>query len=133
MRQVAKFASWYVDRRGRDPFPWMERLAELFAAGTLPPVIALPTAAGKSEIVLIWAWARTIAPALPRRLWVASDRRLLVDQTFDAARVLEGDGIRVSRLRGGLAQDDDPRLDLLVPQVISSTIDQFGSRLLFRC
>ena len=95
------FQDYYEARRGRPPFPWMIRLAERFAAGDLPDVIDLPTGSGKSDLVLIWAWARTARADLPRRLWMVSDRRVIVDQTYEVAQSLAQDGILVSRLRGG--------------------------------
>ena len=126
------FLDYYDARRGRPPFPWMIRLAERFAAGDLPDVIDLPTGSGKSDLVVIWAWARTARADLPRRLWMVSDRRVIVDQTYDVAQSLAQDGILVSRLRGGLLRESDAILDPVVSQVICATVDQFGSRLLFR-
>lgn len=110
----------------------MLRLAAQVADGGWPDQIALPTGAGKSEVALIWAWVREQDPRQPQRLWIASDRRVIVDQAFEGARALEGKGVLASRLRGGVALDTDAMLDLERPQVISCTIDQFGSRLLFR-
>lgn len=126
------FADFYREKRNRDPFPWMERLAERFVAADWPEVIDLPTGSGKSDIVFVWAWARWQNMTLPRRLWMVSDRRVIVDQTYEAALLLENDKILVSRLRGGLVRDDADILDPIADQVISTTVDQFGSRLLFR-
>ncbi len=128
------FSAYYRQVRQREPFPWMCRLADSFAAGQLPDVIDLPTGSAKTEIVVIWAWAQQQGHAVPRRLWVASDRRVIADQTFAVARSIVGDSdaILVSRLRGGIVLDDEPILDPVRPQIISSTIDQLGSRLLFR-
>ena len=125
------FVEFYRRKRDRDPFPWMCRLAERFAADDLPDVINLPTGCAKTEIILIWAWARRRNAGLARRLWIASDRRVITDQAFEVAKVLE-DEVQVSRLRGGIVLDDEPILDPVKPQVISSTIDQLGSRLLYR-
>ena len=127
------FAGFYRARRGRDPLPWMRRLAERFAADDLPDVIDLPTGSAKTEIVVVWAWARRRNRRVPRRLWIASDRRVIVDQAFEIAdHALAGDGVLVSRLRGGIVLDDEPILDPVRPQVISCTVDQLGSRLLYR-
>lgn len=126
------FVEFYRQRRGRDPFPWMSRLAERFATDDLPDAIDLPTGCGKTEIVIVWAWARQQNPRLPRRLWIASDRRVIADQAYEVARSALGEEVLVSRLRGGIVLDDAPMLDPVRPQVISSTIDQLGSRLLFR-
>ena len=126
------FQSFYEARRGFSPFPWQVRLAERFASDELPDVIDLPTGSGKSDLVLIWAWARQRNTNLPRRLWMVSDRRVIVDQTYAVARTLTDDGILVSRLRGGIEADTSAILDPVSPQIITATVDQFGSRLLFR-
>lgn len=126
------FADFYRDKRNRDPFPWMERLADRFVQVGWPEIIDLPTGSGKSDIVFVWAWARRQNNALPRRLWMVSDRRVIVDQTYEAARALLSDKVLVSRLRGGLVRDEADILDPIADQVISTTVDQFGSRLLFR-
>lgn len=129
---MVSFTDYYRERRGFAPFPWLVRLAERFAAGNLPDVIDLPTGSGKSDVVMIWAWARTVNAPLPRRLWMVSDRRIIVDQSHRIAERLEGDGIRASRLRGGMKADPERILDPVTPQAISATVDQVGSRLLFR-
>ncbi|HMR32942.1 MAG TPA: type I-U CRISPR-associated helicase/endonuclease Cas3 [Geminicoccaceae bacterium] len=126
------FTEFYRQKRPYDPFPWMCRLAERFAAHDFPDVIDLPTGSAKTEIVAVWAWARQHARGMPRRLWIASDRRVIADQTYDVARQVVGEDALVSRLRGGIVLDDEPILDPARPQVISSTVDQLGSRLLFR-
>ena len=126
-----KFTKFYRRKRQRDPFPWMCRLAQSFATGDLPDVIDLPTGSAKSEIAIIWAWAQRYCHGTPRRLWVASDRRVIADQTFEVAKALQPE-VLVSRLRGGIVLDDEPILDPVRPQIISSTVDQLGSRLLYR-
>ena len=120
------FARFYRDRRNRDPFPWMERLADRFLQADWPEIIDLPTGSGKSDIVFIWAWARRQKGTVPRRLWMVSDRRVIVDQTYDAALLLADDDVLISRLRGGLVRDDADILDPVADQVISTTVDQFG-------
>jgi CRISPR-associated endonuclease/helicase Cas3 len=125
------FAEFYRDKRNRDPFPWMMRLADRFLQADWPETVAIPTGCGKSEIVFVWAWARNQNAALPRRLWMVSDRRLIVDQTFDAACTLQPE-VLVSRLRGGMPRNEADILNPIADQIISTTVDQFGSRLLFR-
>src|SRR4051794_36670371 len=129
------FVRWYAAARGREPLPWMVRLAAELAVGSWPDVLALPTGAAKTEIVAVWAWALAAAGAgmVPRRLWMASDRRVIADQ---ALRVAEGlaaalrdpgappevaavartfrrlgagrECLRVGLLRGGIVLDDEP-------------------------
>lgn len=136
------FETFYRERRNLDPFPWMSRLAAQLARGDLPRIVDLPTGSGKSDFVFVWAWARKINRTLPRRLWMVSDRRVIVDQTYRVAKLLAADateasgvtepGILVSRLRGGIVVESDKMLDPVRPQIITSTVDQLGSRLLFR-
>jgi CRISPR-associated endonuclease/helicase Cas3 len=139
------------------PFPWQERLARRACAGEWPRVIALPTAAGKTACIDIAVFALACrAREAPRRMFFVVDRRVVVDQAELHARHLS-DVLSIARsgilrevadsLRG-LAQDDRP-LDVyglrggmyretawarspLQPTVVASTVDQVGSRLLFR-
>jgi CRISPR-associated endonuclease/helicase Cas3 len=92
----------------------------------------------------------------PRRIWFVVDRRIVVDEAFDRARTIAdklaaatdgplrviADRLRklagtdrpfaVARLRGGVLRDDGWARLLSQPAVITSTVDQLGSRLLFR-
>lgn len=92
----------------------------------------------------------------PRRIWFVVDRRIVVDEAFDRAQAIanklaaakEGplksiaDRLRqiagtdrplaVARLRGGVLRDDGWGRLPSQPAVITSTVDQLGSRLLFR-
>ena len=98
----------------------------------------------------------------PRRICFVVDRRLVVDEAADhakrilcavrqasqnphAAPVLKGvsnrlrtlapeggEPLRIVRLRGGVYRDDGWASDPLTPTIIISTVDQIGSRLLFR-
>lgn len=95
----------------------------------------------------------------PRRIFFVVDRRIVVDEAFSRARRIarrlagarEGvlrvvaDRLRslsaaaeneppliVTRMRGGIALDDGWVRDPSRPAVITSTVDQVGSRLLFR-
>jgi CRISPR-associated endonuclease/helicase Cas3 len=98
--------------------------------------------------------ARRVAPL--RIVWVV-DRRLIVDEAFDRARSLaeklekaetgvlrriadilnriSGEGftpLLVQRLRGGMPREGDWVRTPTQPTIICSTVDQIGSRLLFR-
>lgn len=92
----------------------------------------------------------------PRRLWFVVDRRIVVDQAFERAQAIAtklcqaSDGplrlvadrlrslsgtdrpLAVARLRGGVFRDDGWARLPSQPTVIASTVDQVGSRLLFR-
>lgn len=93
----------------------------------------------------------------PRRIWFVVDRRIVVDEAFDRARTIAdklaaasdgplrviADRLRklagtirpcaVARLRGGVLRDDGWARLPSQPAVITSTVDQLGSQLLFRC
>ncbi|MCC6131341.1 MAG: type I-U CRISPR-associated helicase/endonuclease Cas3 [Acidobacteria bacterium] len=112
------------------------------------------------EIALYALAAQADRPApqrtAPRRIWFVVDRRIVVDEAFDrAARVAAklqtardgplwavADKLRevarterplaVARLRGGILQDQGWARLPSQPAIITSTVDQLGSRLLFR-
>ncbi len=94
-----------------------------------------------------------------RRIWFVVDRRIVVDEAFDRAKCLanklatdSAPAIRtvaerlldlrgmpsrerplaVGRLRGGVLRDDHRARIPSQPAIITSTVDQLGSRLLFR-
>lgn len=92
----------------------------------------------------------------PRRIWFVVDRRIVVDEAFARAEAIAeklreaSDGplrkiadrlrrvagterpLAVARLRGGVFRDDGWARLPSQPAVITSTVDQLGSRLLFR-
>jgi CRISPR-associated endonuclease/helicase Cas3 len=139
------------------PFPWQERLAARVCAGEWPRVIALPTAAGKTACIDIAVFALACrAPNAPRRIFFVVDRRIVVDQAQlhaeHLATVLSdadsgilkivADSLReiaqgkrpldVYALRGGMYRETAWVRSPLQPTVIATTVDQAGSRLLFR-
>jgi CRISPR-associated endonuclease/helicase Cas3 len=168
----AGFATFFEGLRGHEPFPWQQRLVSRLVEKPLdfavPDVIAVPTGLGKTAVIDAWAYAlaarvQSGAVALPRRLCLVVDRRLVVDDAAAHARELAGalasaaaqpgtrddgrervavtlagfsghgaDPLRVVAMRGGLTWDSRwlPRPDQ--PAVVVGTVDQFGSRLLFR-
>jgi CRISPR-associated endonuclease/helicase Cas3 len=91
-----------------------------------------------------------------RRIWFVVDRRIVVDEAYDRAETIArklrnanggplkqvADRLRqisgtqrplaVGRLRGGILRDDGWARLPSQPAVITSTVDQLGSRLLFR-
>jgi len=92
----------------------------------------------------------------PRRIWFVVDRRIVVDEAFERASKIADELLRatagplkevadhlralsgterplaVGRLRGGILRDDGWARIPSQPAVITSTVDQVGSRLLFR-
>jgi CRISPR-associated endonuclease/helicase Cas3 len=92
----------------------------------------------------------------PRRIWFVVDRRIVVDEAFERAEAIAGklstatggplkivaDRLRrvgytkcplaVARLRGGILRDDGWARLPSQPAVITSTVDQLGSRIMFR-
>lgn len=92
----------------------------------------------------------------PRRIWFVVDRRIVVDEAHERAqtiakkladaidgplkaiadrlRHISGTGrpLAVARLRGGVLRDDGWGRLPSQPAVVTSTVDQLGSRLLFR-
>jgi CRISPR-associated endonuclease/helicase Cas3 len=147
---------------GHAPYEWQERAAaELSQSGWWPSLRA-PTGAGKTSLIDCWLHALAVAgpDRLGRRLVWVVDRRAVVDQIYayadwtvaeltradapaplrDVAGALRaiggGRAPRAVLWRGGLDDESaiamrDP-LDPAAVAVVVSTVDQLGSRLLFR-
>ena len=155
------FAAFYHAVHGHPPFPWQERLLASFLAHEWPSTLALPTASGKTSVLDVWAFALALQagqPAaqrtLPLRLVFVIDRRLVVDAvtqhaeqlvyalthdsgvSAEVARHLRRFGgeapLAVTALRGGMYRDETWSTWPNQPTVVVSTVDQVGSRLLFR-
>ena len=82
-------------RQPYGPMKWMRRMFNELLTGKVPSVVDLPTAAGKTDVVVIWlialAWYvqnRDKANPVPRRLVWVVNRRVLVQQVDDMARKL---------------------------------------------
>lgn len=157
---LSDFALFFRAVHGHDPFPWQVRLANAVATGGWPPLLDLPTGTGKTAAldVAVFALALTAGEAkpAPRRVVYVVDRRTIVSQAHDRAvqireaissgdadvlvRVrgrlasLSGGGVplRTVELRGGIARDDMWCRTPDQPLIAVSTVDQVGSRLLFR-
>jgi CRISPR-associated endonuclease/helicase Cas3 len=139
------------------PFPWQERLAHRACMSDWPRIIALPTAAGKTTCIDIAVFALACrAKNAPRRIFFIVDRRIVVDQAqlhaeklaqklkgaesgvlrevADSLRELAHDErpLDVYALRGGMYRETAWARSPLQPTVVASTVDQVGSRLLFR-
>lgn len=135
---------------------------QVLSEGKWPEVIDLPTGTGKTAVLDTAVFTLAARPTVfPRRVVFVIDRRIVVDQVFERARRISNairgatnsdgggllakigsalsrvaanadDPIGVSALRGGIPHDRDWATRPDQPWVMVSTIDQFGSKLLFR-
>lgn len=158
MSSTLDFVDFYTQIHQHEPYPWQARLAdEVIKEGRFPRVINLPTGSGKTAIVDVAIFALAMRPDLfARRIVFVIDRRIVVDQVFDrvgriANAIRTGDSsllveirtrlnklsdasdpIGYVSLRGGTHIDGEWAHRIDQPWVIVSTVDHFGSRLLFR-
>lgn len=156
----SQFTEFFADVHGFEPFPWQQRLAtEVAETGVWPDLLDLPTGAGKTSILDVAVFLQALRADQPRRIVFVVDRRIVVHQAAEQARELrrrlnEGGTavleevaarlralayareteapIEVAELRGGIERDEDWARRPDVPTVVVSTVDQVGSRLLFR-
>ena len=156
------FPAFFEALHGYPPFPWQARLvAELAARNRWPDLLDLPTGSGKTAAIdaavfhLALQADRGAARAAPMRIAFVVDRRLVVDEAaIRATRIAEqlatsahpivravkdrlsalsgAAPLVVRRLRGGVPREDDWAATPCQPTVLCSTVDQVGSRLLFR-
>jgi CRISPR-associated endonuclease/helicase Cas3 len=151
-----RFREFFRELHGNDPFPWQERLAKQVCAAGWPRVLDLPTASGKTACIDIAVFAMAFRLSGPRRVFFVVDRRVVVDAAFDrmerivkAVSSATGGTLRqvaerlkrlsdtdkpldAFQMRGGIYRDDSWVRSPLQPVLIASTVDQVGSRLLFR-
>jgi len=132
--------------------PWPEAIALPTAAGKTAclDIAVYALAAGMVKNDLAWT------SKAPRRIFFVVDRRVIVDEAFERARriarklmetesgivrevadrlkSLAGGDIPLMcfQLRGGMYRSDAWARSPLQPAVIASTVDQIGSRILFR-
>lgn len=156
------FGAFVQSLHNRPPYRWQERAARELAESGWWPALRAPTGSGKTSLIECWLYALAVAgpDRLGRRLVWVVDRRSVVDQVHahaqyvverlcsaersaDVSRVADalrdlggGASPRAVLWRGGL--DDESAVDLRDPldpaavAIVVSTVDQFGSRLLFR-
>ena len=158
---AARFDAYFRAVHACEPYPWQTRLTqEVLASEQWPEVIELPTGTGKTAVLDTALYALAARPEVfPRRIVFVIDRRIVVDQVYERARRIRDrlsearDGILaemrerlngphgltdankplgVAALRGGIPIDGEWARRPEQPWVIVSTVDQFGSRLLFR-
>ena len=159
--KAADFHAYFRDVHGHEPFPWQVRLTEqVISTGEWPEVIDLPTGSGKTSVLDTAVFALAVNPEqFPRRVIFVIDRRIIVDQVYKRAELIQkkiDDGqtevlrlmkeriaditgstsdqvlLGTSPLKGGIPIDSEWARRPDLPWVLVSTVDQFGSRLLFR-
>ncbi len=154
MTVAARFEAFVRGVYGRAPYPWQVRLAVKVVESGWPSLLDLPTGVGKTSAFDVALFALAEVPERsPRRVFLVVDRRLVVDQAAAHARHLKErlsagaapevaerlralsggpEPFAVTQLRGGMPREEawTRRPDL--PLLGSSTVDQVGSRLLFR-
>ena len=153
-----QFPSFFEQVHGVKPYSWQVRMAEeVLETGKFPDTVKLPTGSGKTAIVDIAVFALASQPdVFPRRIVFVIDRRIVVDQVYERVHRI-ADSIKRSTtpllqqvrenlealsdasnpigctaLRGGTHIDGEWRKRIDQPWVLVSTVDQFGSQLLFR-
>jgi CRISPR-associated endonuclease/helicase Cas3 len=156
------FHAFFRAIHGKDPFPWQARLVRDVLTTGWPGTIDLPTASGKTAVLDVATFAlayQAILPAaqrtVPRRIALVVDRRIVVDdanqralriataindatagvlkQVRDRLASLGGEQpLATALLRGGIYREDRWARTPAQPVLLCSTVDQVGSRLLFR-
>lgn len=141
------FAEFFIAIHGVSPFAWQSEAAVRLVDGIPLDVLAVPTAAGKTALLDAAIFAA--AGGGRRRIAFVVDRRLVVDEVVERAEFIKVQlantqnpelakiaarlGLmQVVRLRGGVHGDDNWVLQHEALTIIVSTVDQIGSRLLFR-
>lgn len=157
MNRLPSFTDFFRDVHGFPPFPWQADLSERVVRTGWPALLDLPTGSGKTSTLDLALYALAADPGCaPRRVFLVVDRRIVVDQgarhaekilrrfregaapaIAQALRRLWGapsseDPFHVAVLRGGIPGDHDWARRPDQPVLGVSTVDQVGSRLLFR-
>lgn len=150
------FGDFFEAVWGYQPYPWQIELADRVQETGWPDVLDIPTGAGKSAVldIALYHFVATGGARAPRRMILVVDRRIIVDQVAERANRIRGaldssalkpmkerlvelvgpdvPPLVTSVLRGGIIRDDAWAAYPHVPVLAGSTVDQVGSRLLFR-
>jgi CRISPR-associated endonuclease/helicase Cas3 len=154
------FSGFYEAVHGYPPYPWQVRLLHRVSTEGWPKTIDLPTSSGKTSAIDVAVFHLAMEAGLPERsarlrTFFVIDRRVVVDQATEhatqiamallkpqhpvvaeVARRLRNFGgelpLGVSALRGGMYRDNTWADEPNQPLICVSTVDQVGSRLLFR-
>lgn len=156
-----EFVAYFTALHGYGPFPWQKRLVKsVLETGKWPALLDIPTGLGKTSTVDIALFVLSSRPDVaPRRTITVVDRRVIVDQGAAHARKIlqqlteaetgilrqvagalrelwdappDALPFEVAVLRGGMPRDEAWAARPDRPVVAFSTVDQVGSRLLFR-
>lgn len=154
---MADFAAFLTALRGWPPFAWQRRAERELREHGWWESLSAPTGSGKTTLIEAWLHAVSVVgpDRLGRRLFWVVDRRSVVDQVLahassalaalpdrcpevaDRLTVIGGGRPPLATVwRGGL--DDAARADTRMPldagrvAIVCTTVDQVGSRLLFR-
>ena len=143
------FKEMFKELTGNRPYPWQQRLYDLFLQDKIPSKLDIPTGLGKTSIISIWLIAKYNSlladgkTRIPSRLIYIVDRRVIVDQASDEVKKLQikikeimKDKIKhfsTSMLRGGggMADSREWLKHPEGPSIIIGTVDMIGSRLYF--
>ena len=156
MSALRSFADFFRALWQKDPFPWQTALARwIEEKGRWPDTISVPTSAGKTAVIdiAVYALARSWVAAATRIFFVV-DRRLVVDEARERANAIRdtiavkptlelfraaleercgsSQFLHVSTMRGGMPLETAWARTPIQPTVCLTTVDQIGSRLLFR-
>lgn len=159
---IDSFPSFYNAVHGHPPFLWQQELLRRVVAEGWPSTIAMPTSSGKTSAIDVAVFHLALdagKAASDRRSSLRTffivDRRIVVDEAHDHAMAIAiklcdaTDGIvsevaqrlklfggelplQVGKMRGGMLRDNGWTDGPNQPTVCLSTVDQAGSRLLFR-
>lgn len=153
------FDEFFTSLHNVKPFPWQKELAgRVIEERRWPGAIDLPTGSGKTACVDIAVYSAAACADLPKRIFFVVDRRVVVNEVYGRmrriARVLadakegvlaevaarlrglsgepDADPVQVFEMRGGIYRDESWVRNPQQVMLVASTVDQVGSRLLFR-